>query len=523
MHQRQRSPAPREYPGYHDMNERLVGWRREILTRMDRLPELALLPSFPRTNLAAADGVSVRVDSFLGTRNTSHVPDVYFPVIDAAAGNCAIGALDFTVEDSAHATLQALRERFDLDAIAGSGSDLERMVRLRDWIKSLFPHHTPYRMPEWNALVILDRGSRGVENFICMHYSVSLVQCCLALGLQARVVNLHRGIADSYVIGHEASADPPVDEHVVAEIWSAEDKCWVMQDTDFDCHYERDGRPLSAWDIHRAFVESDLDSLTCRRGPHSQSLTALGNAIDDDDRFFRHELPSYYAHVSVLMRNDFLSDPDGPVPVAHLTDAATAPIIWHRGSDMRLQRHLMGPLVVATPYTNRVSLLTDGNTATGWASTDAPVAHWVQVELPLPQLVARIGLHWPEYATAYRSSRRLIIETLTDAGWRPLTGLEIEPEGPFVLHEIAATTVRSLRVVQAPGDGHPSHPNRLWLTQIELLGPTDSDNAVRFAARQDQEVGRSTGPSDAQPADPHVSAPAASDHSGVMLGWQTSR
>lgn len=465
--------VPREFPGYHDLDERLVEFRTEILTRMRRDGELADLPRIRRHNLAADPGVVVTVDSFLGTANTDRVADVYFPVTDAASGLLATGALPFPVESPTHPVLVELRRRFDLDAHAGSGTDLERAVRLRDWIKSLFPHRIPYRMPEWNAVTILDRGRRGIERFICIHYSVSLVQCCLALGLQARMINLHRGISDSYRVGDEAVVDPPVDEHVVAEVWCAEAGGWVMLDTDFDCHYERDGVALSAWDIHQALIKGELGALECRRGPHSAAFTALSEDLPDADRFFGVELPAYYAHVSVLMRNDFLGDPDGPVPVAHLTDAATEPIVWHRGSDMRLQPHLMGPVVVATPYTDRVTLLTDGNIRTGWASSDEAVEHHVEVVLAASEQVGRIGLVWPEYGGRYRTSRRLRIEVERDGAWCAVADVTIEPEGPFTLHEFEPVTTARLRVVQPVDGGFPDHPNRLWLNQVDVLAPAE--------------------------------------------------
>ncbi len=460
---------PHEYPGYHDLQERLASWRREILVRMDRADELAVLPRWPRRNLAAE--AVVTVDSHLGTVNTADRGAIEIRVEDPAGGVVRPTTIPFAVEAADHPVLRQLRERFDLDAVAGDGTDLERMVRLRDWIKSLFPHYIPYRMPEWNALVILDRGARGVERFICVHYSVALVQCALALGLQGRVVNLHRGIAADYRIGDEAVADPPVDEHVVAEIWSREVGGWVMMDTDFDCHYERDGRPASALDIHDAFVSGRVEELTPRRGPHSQSFTALAEDIGDDSDFFARELPSYYAHVSVLMRNDFLSDPDGPVTIAHLVDEHTEPILWHRGSDNRLQPHLMGPVVVATPWTDRVALLTDGVLTTSWASTDAPVPHQVELAWERPLEIARVVLHWPEHAGTYRTSRRVHLVADHGHGWSDLTTVEIDPEAPFTVVDLDPVSLVALRVRQEPGDGSTGFPDRLWLTQVVVLGP----------------------------------------------------
>lgn len=462
---------PREFPGYHDVDERLAGFRTEILNRMRREDELRVLPRHDRDDLAAAPGAIVTVDSFLGTANTDNVDDVYFPV---ECGQVRPARLPFAAENPDHPVLHELRDRFDLPTIAGTGPHLERAIRIRDWIKSLFPHNIPYRMPVWNALPILDRGSRGVENFICIHYSVSLVQCCLSVGIQARMINLHRGIAERYLIGDEAIADPPVNEHVVAEVWNDRTDSWVMLDTDFDCHYERAGIAVSSWDIHQAFVKDELDQLTCRRGPHSQAFTALADQIAEEERFFARELPSHYAHVSVLMRNDFLSDPDGPVPVAHLVDAATEPIIWHRGSDLRLQPHLMGPVVVAQPYSDQVPVLTDGNELTGWASADTAAEHWVDIALPAAVTVGRLGLLWPDYRGYYRTSRRLRLDALVDGQWITVSDIENDPEGPCTLHELLPTTTRRLRLVQPPGGGSRQHPDRFWLNQVELFAAEGS-------------------------------------------------
>jgi hypothetical protein len=285
------------------------------------------------------------------------------------------------------------------------------------------------------------------------------------------MVNLHRGISECYRVGDEAVADPPVDEHVVAEMWSPELGSWVMMDTDFDCHYELLGKPVSAWGIHQAFVEGRLDELTPRRGPHSTSFDPRGRELSDDQQFFAERLPSYYAHVSVLMRNDFLSDPDGPVPVAHVTDKRTPPILWHRGSDLRLQPHLLGPVVVAQPWRDTIPVLTDGNIRTGWASADGG-DHFVQVQLSGPRLLGRVVLHWPEYALAYRSSRTYRIEARqVDGGWQVLVDVKHGLEAPYAVHDLDPRIVSTVRLVQPAGGGSADNPERLWLTQIELYAP----------------------------------------------------
>lgn len=456
---------------HYDAYERLAIWRREILVRMNRLDELAVLPAPAFPNLAAEQGAWVEVGDFLGTANVAD-PSVVYAAPERGVASQRFGDIAFAVEDQDHPVLVELRRRFELERIAGEGTALERIRRIRDWLKSVFPHGIPLSMPAWNALFILDRATRGVEDYICVHYSVSLVQCCIALGIPARMINLHRGISDSYRIGDEALADPPVDEHVVAEAWCEELGRWVMFDTDFDCDYSIDGVPGSAWDIHRAFIEGRWSDIVCNRGPLSRAFTAYGEDREDTDQFFARELPSYYAHVSILMRNDFLADPDGPVTVAHPVDEATAPILWHRGSDNRLQRHLMGPVVVAQPWTDRTDVLVDGNIDTSWASSDAEGAKALTVRLAGPRLVAAGSLHWAQHACVYHSSRAVTVDVLTPAGdWQRVWEMSEPRErgfSAFVFEPIVATAVR---VTQPPGGGSVGHPDRLWLSQVGVFAP----------------------------------------------------
>jgi hypothetical protein len=336
---------------------------------------------------------------------------------------------------------------------------------LRSWIKSIWAHALPSRQPVYDGLLILDRASRGVETFICMHYSVALVQSCLSVGIQARLVNVHRGIAEeaAHRIGAEATVDPPIDEHVTAEIWSRELEKWVMVDTDFDCTHERDGIPQSAWELHNAMVAGEKQAIEVKKGPGAVAYDSR------DADFYVDTMLDYYAHVSILMRNDFFSDPDGPIPALHLTDAATEPILWHRGEDMRLRPDMLGPMVVATPYRDRTPLLTDGNLETGWASLDTSAEHWVEITLPHATEVSRIALHWPEWRHSYRTSRTYRIEGLADGEWTALCEVDENPERAWSVHDLEPLLLDAVRIVQPPGGGFPEHSNRLWLTQVELF------------------------------------------------------
>lgn len=444
---------------YRGEDDRLTDWRRAALERQRRYDELETVPDpgYHARNLAARPGVAIRVDSYLGTINSKDSAAAY-----AAPGELVANGFAFRLEEDGHPRLVELRERFELDGIAGTGTDLERAIRLREWIKSVWAHAEPWRLPVYDGLLILDRASRGVEGFICMHYSVALIHSCLSLGIQARLINLHRGISESYTIGAEAQADPPVDEHVTSEIWSRELGKWVMVDTDFDCTFVRDSVPQNAWELHRATIAGEKNAVEVLKGSGAAAYDSFGAD------FYTNRLLDYYAHVSILLRNDFLSDPDGPIPALHLTDAVTEPVLWYRGEDMRLRPELLGPMVVAAPYTDRTPLLTDGNLQSGWASQDTPEPHWAEIVLPEPVAVSRVALHWPEWRRRYRTSSTYALEGLVDGEWVGLCDVDENPERPWTVHDLEPRPIEGVRVAQPPGGGFPEHSNRLWLTQIEL-------------------------------------------------------
>ena len=303
--------------GYRSVDQRLAEWRRASLARQGRLEELAQVPDpdFHGRNIATQVGAITRVDSFLSTVNSDDPASAYAPPNRVEARG-----FRFKREELAHPTLLKLRDLYKLLDVAGQGDDLSRAVRLRKWVNQRWPHEVPLSNPPYNGLTILERAANG-EGFLCMHYAVTLMQCCLAVGIEARVVNLHRGVAVSYPIGEEDTVDPPVDEHVVIEIYALERNRWVMLDPDFDCHFELYNEPLSAWEIHN--VRLTGERITAVKGPGAlpyeglrssgRAGPLLGDAARDDrarTEWYETTLPDYYAHVSIWMRNDFLSDPE---------------------------------------------------------------------------------------------------------------------------------------------------------------------------------------------------------------------
>ena len=137
------------------------------------------------------------------------------------------------------------------------------------------PHNVDYN---FNALDILARAKNG-ENFFCSEYSTVFVQCALSLGYTGRYVGLFKG-------------------HVVAEVWSDEYAKWIIMDVQNNLHYEKDGVPLDALELHEIWEKKDFSRIHVLQGLHGEAIE-----IEEIKR-----LLSYYHEFYVRMRNDWFSN-----------------------------------------------------------------------------------------------------------------------------------------------------------------------------------------------------------------------
>ncbi len=195
----------------------------------------------------------------------------------------------FNYERFEEPKLRILRERYNLGKVVKKGKDeFRKMVLLREWVKSQWWHGTPSK--EGNkpdALHILRRVRKG-EQFFCDHYSVTFIQCALSLGWNARRVAIHTS-------GYNG--------HTVAEIWSNQYKKWIIMDTDFNIHYERNGIPLNALELHKIWINEGSDGIQkikiCKGKPRPKSN---GEMLCCPWR-----LVDYYYRFGITLGNDFFS------------------------------------------------------------------------------------------------------------------------------------------------------------------------------------------------------------------------
>ncbi|MEM3027459.1 MAG: transglutaminase-like domain-containing protein [Candidatus Bathyarchaeia archaeon] len=157
--------------------------------------------------------------------------------------------------------LKILRERYQLDwVVKGAKTEFEKFLRLADWVRSQWEDgwksainwggrfgYIDYNPPP-DGLLILELDRRKLALGMCTHYSAAFVQCCLAVGLQAR-----RMLA----------------VHATAEVWSNEYKKWILIDMSGDpddrrkCtyHFERNGIPMSGLEAYKAALDKNYEGI----------------------------------------------------------------------------------------------------------------------------------------------------------------------------------------------------------------------------------------------------------------------
>lgn len=144
-------------------------------------------------------------------------------------------------EDYYNPRLKRLREEYELDkVVADEPHQFRRILKLRHWVHTRwkFDFHQDFK---GDAFAILEKAKSGC-GFNCAHSMVVQQAVLSSMGFVARNVLVDRNHED---LGRSM-------HHGVNEVWSNDYAKWVLLDAQYDCHFERDGMPLSALELHEA-------------------------------------------------------------------------------------------------------------------------------------------------------------------------------------------------------------------------------------------------------------------------------
>lgn len=201
--------------------------------------------------------------------------------------------------------LKELREHYKLDEVIASGKDeLDQQILLMDWTHHQFKKFGRPSTNAKGALKILKAIEEG-HTFFCAHYAQVFVSCAASLGWVDRELALRR---------HQGVAAGGSTEHSSTEIWSNQHRKWVMLDPTSNMHLEKDGVPLSAYEIRQEWFYRDGRDLVFVIGKERK-------------RYQKSELPIFLGHFAGF--GDLRLDPDeldkygftGYIPNTDLMDA----------------------------------------------------------------------------------------------------------------------------------------------------------------------------------------------------------
>ncbi len=218
-------------------------------------------------------------------------PAAFVQVAWRRVGGTAAPGLPFRYESPWLPRLNelGLRERLD-EVVGGRSREFERILRLKDWVAAQFPTTVPDPYPPWDALVVLDWIRGGLTGGFCAQYAQIFLQSLAYLGIPARYVEI-------------GTAENPYG-HFLTEVWSSEYDKWVLMDPNYNVHFERDGIPLSALEIHDALLAGAAGTVSPVLGPTREGLP-------DPYAWPLHMVELFY-YLRFDLKADHLTDPATP-------------------------------------------------------------------------------------------------------------------------------------------------------------------------------------------------------------------
>jgi len=142
------------------------------------------------------------------------------------------------------------RTRYKLDeVIAGSQDDWQAILAIRHWVKSNIQIENKHPTRTRGDAFAIMEAARAGGKFHCGHFCVVLNAALNSCGYVSRRVYCSPGRKTD-------------EAHATNEVWVNKLAKWVMVDAKYDQHFEKDGVPLSALEIHDEVIKNGGRSVT---------------------------------------------------------------------------------------------------------------------------------------------------------------------------------------------------------------------------------------------------------------------
>lgn len=133
----------------------------------------------------------------------------------------------YSYQGKDNANLRILRDKYNLDSIAGTGNEILRIINVMHWLHNLVPHDGSNGIPEIrNTIEMIKYGMNNSQGINCRGLAMTLNECYLALGFKSRFVTCSP--KDSLGIDDDC--------HVINSVYSETLKKWIWIDPTNDAY-----------------------------------------------------------------------------------------------------------------------------------------------------------------------------------------------------------------------------------------------------------------------------------------------
>lgn len=216
--------------------------------------------------------------------------------------------------------IRRLREEYNLeDVLEGGRGEFRRMLLLRHWVHSRWPIDNEQRF-SGDAFAILEKAKTGA-GFHCSHAMRVQHAVMTAMGFVVRDLGVdcnHKEFGRSI-------------HHGVNEVWSNEYAKWVLLDAKYDIHFERNGVPLSALELHEA-ARSGGEDVTRVQGPDRERVPMKGLEYPTSS-------VAGYWWVAYHVPLDRFTGQTRDSRLVIFDNPAFRETVWFRGSSSGLKKH----------------------------------------------------------------------------------------------------------------------------------------------------------------------------------------
>ena len=259
-------------------------------------------------------------------RATVSGPRFYAPEVFAA------------IEDYHNPRLKRLREEYGLEkVIAGEPNEFRKLLKIRHWVHTRWPIDNNQK-EGGDAFAILEKAKKGA-GFHCSHSLTVQHAALVSLGYVVRDLGVDRNHEDNGRSIH----------HGVNEVWSNDYAKWVLLDAKYDIHFERDGIPLSALQLHESVRADGGKGIVKVQGIERRPATmSVPDAPEADVRG--------YWWASYYLRPTPFTEPhwSGGSRLLVFDSEAFRNTTWHRGArDNKLIKHWAYAANAFIPTRNR--------------------------------------------------------------------------------------------------------------------------------------------------------------------------